>query len=415
MPIFDYKGFDKSGKAKKGLLESESERTLREHLRKDGIFVTSIRDGDGQTYSKKGAKKLGLFSREFKLLKLFQRISVEDISVMTRQLSTLLGAGVPMVDSLVALIEQVENEKLKNIISQVKADVNEGEALAKAMGKHKCFTNIYINMIRAGESSGSLEVVLARLADFTESQSQLKSKVLGAMLYPVIMVCVGAGILAIMFTTVIPKITQIFNHSKVELPFLTRMLIGSSSFMQNYWWLLLAIVLLSAFLLYKWKKTETGRYKWDKLKLSVPIFGSILRMLAVARLTRTLATLLSSGVSLLISLDIVRNILSNTVLEAAIDDVKDAVREGEDIATPLRRSGEFPPIVTQMIAIGEKTGELESMLDRVATNYEYQVQTRIGMLTSLLEPIMILAMGASVAIIVFAILTPIMQMSQVVR
>lgn len=410
MPVYEYKGLDAQGKNQKGLLEADGERSLKDALRKKGVFVTSIK-----VSGKRGvtAQKGGFFTRDVQISAL-QRISIEEIAMMTRQLATLLNAGVPMVDSLIALIEQVDNQKLKAILSEVKADVNEGSTLAKAFAKHKCFTKIYINMVRAGESSGALDVVLERLAEFNEGQANLKSKVMGAMLYPVVMALVGVAMLTIVFTTVMPKITQIFKHSKVELPLLTRMLLSVNDLFQSYWWLFLLIFAGLAFWFFRWKKTKTGHLKWDAFRLRVPIFGEISRMVAVARFTRTLSTLLSSGVALLASLDIVKNVVANKVLEKTIEEVAVAVREGEDIATPLKRSGRFPPMVTHMIAIGERTGELENMLGRVANNYEDQVETKVGMLTSLLEPIMILVMGVTVGVIVFAILTPIIQMSQVV-
>jgi len=415
MAIFDYKGYDNLGKNVKGTLEADSEKSARESLKKKGVFPTNLHESGGKKSKKSRSGKKSFLSAEVNFGKMFQSISVADISIMTRQLATLLSAGVPMVDSLVALIEQVENQKLKGIMSEVKADVNEGSSLAKAMGKHSCFSNIYVNMVKAGESSGALEVVLARLADFAEGQAELKNKVMSAMLYPAVMILVGAGIMVIMFTSVIPKITQVFKHSKTELPLQTKILIGTSEFMQNYWWLIILFFIVFWFLFRRWKSKPSGRYRWDSFKLKLPILGPILRMVAVARMTRTLSTLLSSGVGLLPSLDIVRNILSNAVLEKTIDVVRDSVREGESISTPLKRSGEFPPMVTHMVAIGEQTGELEPMLGRIANTYETQVQTKIGMLTSILEPVMILAMGGSVAMIVFAILTPIMQMSQVVK
>lgn len=410
MPVYEYRGLDAQGKNKKGLLESDGERSLKEALRKKGIFVTSVKASGKQKGAARGG---GFFTRDVQIAAL-QRISVDELAMMTRQLATLLNAGVPMVDSLIALIEQVDNQKLKSILAEVKSDVNEGSTLAKALAKHKCFTKIYINMVRAGESSGALDVVLERLAEFSEGQASLKSKVLGAMLYPVVMAVVGVAMLTIVFTTVMPKITQIFQHSKVPLPFLTRMLLGVNGIFQDFWWLFLLLFVGLIVGFFKWKKTKSGQLKWDGFRLRVPIFGDIARMVAVARLTRTLSTLLSSGVALLASLEIVKNVVSNKVLEMTLEDVAVAVREGEDIATPMKRSGHFPPMVTHMIAIGEKTGELENMLGRVATNYESQVETKVGMLTSLLEPIMILVMGVTVGVIVFAILTPIIQMSQVV-
>ncbi len=414
MPIYEYKGLDAKGKHAKGLKEADSVKSLRVLLRREGIFVTDMKESGGQVISS-SKKHKDLLSSEVRFRALFQRISAESLGVATRQLATLLQAGVPMVDALNAMIEQIENQNLKRVFSEIKSDVNEGLSLADALGKHKCFSNIYVNMVRAGESSGALEVVLERLAEFLEGQAQLKSRVMGAMLYPSVMMLIGGIVMIIMLTTVVPRIAQVFIHAKIQLPLMTRMLIGLSSFLSNFWWLVIILLGIFIFFALRFIKTPKGRLKWDGLKLKAPVFGPISRMISVARFSRTLSTLLASGVPLLTSLQIVRNVLANSILEKTIDDVRDAVREGEDIATPLKRSGCFPPMVTHMIAIGEKSGQLEQMLTRVAISYEQQVQIRVGMLTSLLEPIMIVIMGGSVGFIVFAILTPIMQMSQLVK
>lgn len=414
MPIFEYKGLDKNGKTAKGLKEADSVKSLRVALRRDGIFTTDITESNSNVVSS-SKKQKSILSKEVRLKVFFERISAETLGVATRQLATLLQAGVTLVDALNALIEQTDNQKLKQIFSEIKADVNEGSSLADAMSKHKCFSTIYVNMVRAGESSGALEVVLERLAEFLESQAQLKSKVMGAMMYPAVMMSVGGLVMIVMLTTVVPKISKIFLHAKIQLPLMTRILIGTSSLISNYWWLILIFAFAGGYLLRRYIKKPVGKLKWDRLKLKIPVVGRLIEMISVARFSRTLSTLLASGVPLLASLQIVRNVLSNQVLENAIDEVREAVKEGEDIGTPLKRSGCFPPMVTHMISIGEKSGQLENMLNRVATSYEQQVQVRVGMLTGLLEPVMILLMGGGVGFIVFAILTPIMQMSQLVK
>lgn len=413
MPIYEYKGFDAKGKAVKGLKEADSTKVLRQILRRDGILATDLQETSGNVLAQAG--KSNFLTRNVRFKALFERVSAESLGVSTRQLATLLQAGVPMVDALNALIDQIENEALRRVYSEIKADVNEGLSLADAMAKHQVFTSIYINMIRAGESSGALELVLERLADFSEGQAQLRSKVMGAMMYPAVMMFIGGVIMVIMLTSVVPKISKVFLHAKIQLPLMTRMLIGTSNFLSSFWWLCILMIIGFVYLFLRYIKTPDGRAKWDRLRLKVPVFGPITQMVAVARFSRTLSTLLGSGVPLLVALQIVRNVMSNDVLEKAVDDVRDAVREGEDIATPLKRSACFPPMVTHMIAIGEKSGQLEAMLTRVAVTYEQQVQVRVSMLTGLLEPIMIVAMGGSVGFIVFAILTPIMQMSQLVK
>lgn len=409
MAIYEYIGIDKKGKQIKGNKEADSAKALRVNLRNEGIFATSIKETNKAFDFSKGLKT------EINFSQLFEKISVENIALATRQLATLLQSGVPMLESLKALVEQVDSQALKKVLSAVRMEVNEGSSLADAMAKHKCFSNVYVNMVRAGETSGALEIVLERLADFTEGQSKLSSKVKAALAYPMVMMVIAILILVILMTTVIPKITVMFDGAKIQLPLMTRTLIFVSGFMRSYWWLLIMITGLIAWGLARYIKTPKGRARWDNIKLNLPVFGPILQMISIARFSRTLATLLSGGVPLLNTLQIVRNVVSNDTLEKAIDDVREAVREGEDIASPLKRSGQFPPMVTHMIAVGEKSGQLEAMLGRIASAYEARVETRVGMLTSLLEPFMILFMGVIIGGIVFAVMVPIMQMSQLVK
>ena len=412
MPVYEYRGFNAQGKTVKGLKEADTQRGLRALLRKDGIMITESKEAGGKAIKQKGE---GLLSTEVQLGEFFQRISVEDLGMATRQLATLLQAGVSMVDSLSNIVEQMEKGVVKRVYSQVKTDINEGSSLADALEKHKCFTRVYVNMVRAGEASGTLDVVLSRLADFIESQNELKSKVMSAMMYPIIMIFVGVGIMGILFTVVVPRITKIFKHTGADLPFQTKVLIWVSSFMADYWWLLIIMAIAGFFGFKKWAATPKGRAKWDRIKLKVPVFGGVVLNVAVARFTRTLATLLDSGVPLLVSFEIVKNVVNNEALSDALSETKEAIREGADIAPPLKKTGQFPPMVTQMIAIGEKSGRLEEMLGRVANTYETQVANMVSRLTALLEPIMILMMGGTVGFVVFSILKPILQMNTMVR
>jgi general secretion pathway protein F len=277
------------------------------------------------------------------------------------------------------------------------------------------FTPIFPNMVRAGEASGTLDKVLIRLAEFTEASVKLRQKVRGAMMYPVIMVAVGGLILTGMFIYVIPQITQIFQDTGQELPFITRLVIGFSDALRAWWWVVLLVGILGGFFFRRWKKTPKGSAKWDRARLRFPIFGNLLLMVGVARFTKTLATLLKSGVPLLTALDITKNVLENQVLVAIVEEARVAVKEGANLADPLKKSGRFPPIVTHMIAVGERSGALEEMLDVVAETYETQVESKIAGLTTLLEPVMIVGMGVTVAIIVFAVLMPILQMNEFIQ
>ncbi|HWE24656.1 MAG TPA: type II secretion system inner membrane protein GspF [Myxococcales bacterium] len=421
MPVFEYSGLTEAGKSVRGLKDAESRKALRTVLRKDGIFLTDARSADGAG----GVASLGhgtpqplseTLSREVDLRAIFgSRVSAQDLAIATRQLATLIGAGITLPESLIALVEQIEHPRLKKVMGSVKQRVNEGASLADALADHpRVFSTLYVNMIRAGESSGALDVVLNRLADFTESQAALRNKLLGAMLYPAIMVVVGIAIVAILFVVVIPKVTKIFEDMNVALPWTTRILIALSSFARDYWFALLLAIPLLLWGTRRFLRTPKGRDWWDRKQLTLPVFGELLRMLALARFAKTLATLLSSGVPLLTALDIVKNIVHNSLLARVIEDARDAIREGESIAAPLKRSGQFPPLVHHMIAIGEKSGQLEEMLRNVAKSYDAQVEMRIGALTSLLEPVMIVAMGGGVAFIVFSILMPIMQLTSFV-
>jgi len=411
MPVFEYRGLSEAGKNITGLREADSPKTLRANLRREGIFLTEVLGEKGVTADGKQPA-----SGQISFAGLTERISSEDISILTRQLAVLIGAGVTLIEALTALIDQMEKEKLKRILSDVKQRVNEGSSLADALAAHpKAFSNLYINMIRAGESSGALDVVLIRLADFTEASAKLRQKVVGTMTYPAIMILMSLVILVILFTFVVPKVTKIFEDAKVTLPFTTRALIFASNFTRDYWYVLITLVVGSIIMFFRWKASPTGRGTWDRLTLKAPIFGHLMRMLSIARFARTLSTLLKSGVPLLASMDIVKNIVSNSVLTKVIEDARESIREGESIATPLKRSGEFPPLVYHMIAIGERSGQLEEMLLNVASAYETQVDVRIGALTSLLEPVLIVVMGGVVAFIVFSILMPILQLNTVIH
>lgn len=418
MPVFEYRGLSAAGKNVEGLKEAESPKTLRAVLRKDGIFLTDVvGQSEGSVRPGTKPKSTSLANTEVSFAKLGGgSVNTDDIAVMTRQLATLLKAGVSLVEALSAMVDQVEKEKLKRILSDVKQRVNEGSSLGDALNTHvKIFGPLFVNMIRAGESSGALDSVLLRLAEFTEGQARLKQKIVGTMIYPAIMLVIGGGVLIMLMTVVVPKVTKIFDDMKVNLPWTTKLLIASSNFLQNYWFVVVPALIASAIGFYKWTGSETGKPAWDKVVLKIPVFGPLVRHLSVARFTRTLATLLKSGVPLLTALDIVKNVITNSTMSAVVDTARDAIREGESIAAPLKKSGEFPPLVYHMVGIGERSGQLEDMLLNVAESYESSVNVRIGALTALLEPMMIVLMGAVIAFVAFSILMPILQMNSMVR
>ncbi|MCP3060602.1 type II secretion system inner membrane protein GspF [Myxococcus sp. K38C18041901] len=418
MPVFEYRGLNSTGKQIKGLLEADSPKTLRSKLRADGIFLTDVlAQAEGSRGAVSKGANAGQVARDIDLRKLGRgRVNTDDVAIFTRQLSTLLGAGVTLVESLTALVDQVEKERFKRALSDIKQRVNEGSSLADALGQHpKIFPSIYVNMVRAGEASGALDAVLTRLADFTENQARLQQKILSTMLYPAIMMVVGGGILVALMVFVVPKVTKIFETMKATLPLSTRMLIATSNFFQDWWFIAVPVMVLCGWLFMRWTVSPKGKPKWDRFTLKAPIVGNLVRLLSISRFARTLSTLLKSGVPLLAAMDIVKAVMTNTVLADVVEKARDSIREGESIANPLKRSGEFPPLVYHMVAIGERSGQLEEMLTNVADNYETQVNVRIGALTSLLEPLLIVVMGAVIAFVALSILMPILQVNSAIR
>ena len=406
MPVYAYKGFDARGRAVSGTKDAENERTIKQTLRRDGVFVTELRETGAAAKSDRTQRKMEI--RFFA-----ERISSQELAIATTQLATLVGAGIPLVDALGALVEQVEHEHFRSVWSDVKQRVNEGAGFGDALASYpKIFSGLFVNMVRAGETSGALDVVLTRLADFTESQAELRSKIFATMFYPLIMLVMAMGVIGILFTFVIPKITKIFESQKdAVLPLPTQVLILLSALAKDYWFIALPVFILSIIGFRKFIRSERGRPWWDQFVLKVPVFGSLIRMLAVTRFSRTLATLLGAGVPVLTAFDIVKNVVQNTVLSNVIDTARDCVKEGESIAAPFKRSGQFPPIVVHMIAVGEKSGQLEEMLNNVARAYEVQADARLRALTSILEPVMIIVLGVIVAFIVFSVILPMLQIS----
>jgi general secretion pathway protein F len=401
VPIFEYKGLSKDGRNVKGTLDAENLRAARTRLKKDGIFVVEIRDKKKSSNKKKRSGGSG------------GKASVQELSLMTRQLAVLVKANIPLVDCLTAVSEQVENPVLAEAIADCKNMVNEGSPFFKALSKYpNLFDKIYISMVEAGEMSGSLDVILVRLAEFTEAAAELRSKVSSAMTYPIIMLTVTFGLLSLMFIFVIPKMVTVFESAPgLTLPWYTIALVNVSTFMVNWWLFIFGAMAIVYFMFINWKKTPAGSDQWDAITLSLPIAGPVVRMVAVSRFTRTLATLLTGGVPMLQALDIVRNVVNNHVLALAIDDARNNISEGESIAGPLKKSGQFPPIVIHMVSIGEKTGELESMLSQVSDAYDFQVKNKVDGLTGIMGPVVIVIMGLVIAIIVFSVMIPMFDMT----
>ena len=402
MAVFSYKGLSRAGKNVKGTVEAENKKVAQAKLKRDGIFITEIKN---KSKAPQERKSRGL---------LFQkRVSIKDMSLMTRQLASLIKANIPLVDTLGILSEQLENPTLREVISDCRNMVTEGSSFHQSLGKYPAiFNKIYISMCQAGEMSGSLDVILNRLAEFTEAQNELQSKVKSALSYPIILLCITLGILMVLFVFVIPKMVSIFESSPdLTLPMLTVVIIGLSHFFIKYWLMIGLGAVVGFFIFKNWKKTPAGRQQWDRFVLKIPLFGPIIRMVAISRFTRTLSTLLNGGVPILESLSIGKNVAENTLIEKAIENARNNITEGEPIATPLKESGQFPPLVTNMIHIGEQTGELERMLSQLSDTYDFQVKAKVESLTSMMGPLITVIMGGIVVIIVFSIMIPMMEMT----
>lgn len=402
MPIFEYKGLTKDGKNVKGVVDSENLRAARVKLKKDGVFVVDIKDkkktADGK---KKGQPKKG------------KVVGVKDLSLMTRQLATLIKANIPLVDALTAVSEQVENPTLQEAIADIKNMVNEGAPFYKSLSKYpSIFNTIYISMCEAGEMSGTLDTILLRLAEFTEAQNELRGKVKSALTYPVVMLVMTLGMLTFLFIFVIPKMVTVFEgFPDAKLPWYTEAVFSFSGIMVNYWYIFAGVITMAYFLFINWKKTPGGKRKWDLISLKMPLFGEMNQMVAVSRFTRTLATLLTGGVPMLSAMQTVRNVVDNDIIADAIDDARGNISEGESIAAPLKKSGQFPPIVIHMVNIGEKTGELENMLVQVSDAYDFQVKNKVEGLTALMGPVVMIIMGFAIGIIVFSVMVPMFELT----
>jgi general secretion pathway protein F len=413
MPMYAFKGVSPSGKSVSGVRDAESPKVLRQNLRKDGVLVMSFELSKGGKAAKEQNSKKGGLSRDVDLGGLIGGVSKTEIAAFTRQMATLLKSGIPLAESLGALVEQISNMRLKTPVSEVRTNVNEGMSLADSLAKHpKLFDELFVSMVRAGEVAGNLDEVLSRLADFLEASGKLKSKIQGAMVYPLVMLVVGAGIMGVLMVKVIPEITSMFTQQGKTLPWNTRLLIWSSSFIGKYILFLIMGAIASIVLFLKWSRSKEGRPIWHRFVLRLPVLGELVRTINVGRFSRTLGTMLQSGVPMLRSLETAKQIMGNVILQHAIDDAKKAVTEGESLAATLKKSGQFPATMIHMVAVGERAGQLEQMLERVATTYEAEVDAKLGKFTALLEPLMLVVMGGAVAFIVFSILQPIMDLGQ---
>jgi general secretion pathway protein F len=419
VPVYAYKGVTQSGKTTRGTVSADGLRAARSKMRANGVFLTEIGESQGATPARAGATSRAghagptVAGRGLNFeIKLPTRIPAMEMAMSTRQLATLVSAGVPLVEALGALVEQTEHKALKGVFSRVRDKVNEGAALADALISTGRFDNLYISMVRAGEASGALDAVLARIADYLEDQVRLNNRVLSILTYPLFMLLFAVVVVGIMVTLVLPQITELLVSQNLELPWYTVAVIGSSDLLRGYWWLLL-LGFIGLVLAYRaFGRSARGRNLLDRFWLRVPVIGRVIRFLAIARFTRTLGSLLASSVNIVQALNIARHVANNSVFAAVADDARESILEGAALAKPLRQSGQFPPLVTTMVEVGERSGDLQGMLIRVADTYEEQVETSVSRLTSLLEPVLILLMVGVVGIIIMAVLMPMLQLTE---
>jgi general secretion pathway protein F len=403
MPVFAYKGVTTSGRSTRGMLDADSAQGARSKLRRDGIFLTELSESRVSTVAPSDGRRWRLPS--------FQRISGMDLALLTRQASTLVGSGIPLVEGLAALTEQVENSRLKSVVGRVRDRVNEGASFADALAQAGPFPDLYVSMVRAGEAGGALEQVLERLAEYLESQVRLRNKVSSILIYPAVMLVFAMVVVGTLVTVVLPQITELLVSLNQPLPFYTRWIISLANVARDGWW---AIALGGVGFVAGFRaliRTARGRAVYDRARLRLPVVGRVVRLLAIARFTRTLSTLLAGGLPIVRALGTSRDVAGNTVLAQAIDAARESITEGASVAGPLRASGEFPPLVTHMIEVGERSGELEAMLGKVADTYEEQVETTVTRLTALLEPFLILIMVGIVVVIILATLVPLLQVT----
>ncbi|MDH5252776.1 MAG: type II secretion system inner membrane protein GspF [Nitrospira sp.] len=412
MPVYQYRGYKNDGGSAAGIVDAENVKVARLKLRKEGVFPTDVVE-QGQPAAR---QQVGTRIRATRRISRSATLTAHDLALMTRQFATLLVAGLPLVEALGVLVEQAEKKPTKTLLADIREQVRGGKALSAVLETYEQdFSPIYVHMVRAGEASGALDQILFRLAEFLEKQLALKHKVTNATLYPALMLFVGISVLFFLMTFVVPKITAVFTSMKQALPWPTVVLMSISRFFADYWLLIVGLVVVSTLFIRRFIQTEKGRMVADRLTLRLPLIGDVARMVSISRLAGTLATMLASGVQLLDALDVSKRVMNNRVLEETVEGARQNIREGETIADPLKRSGEFPALVTHMIAVGERSGDMEEMLRRVSQIYDGEVERVITRLTSLLEPVMILAMGIVVFFIVVAILLPIFEMGQMVR
>lgn len=396
MPVFAYTAIDSSGRTVRSTMEADDEQLVLAKLRDQGLHITDIKRSSG------GAKK-GAFGAK--------KVKPKSIVIFSRQFATMIDAGIPILRCLDILTGQMKDQAMREAVEAVAVDVKGGLSLNEALVKHpQVFSKLYVNMIRAAELGGILDLILDRLAGFLEYETEIRGKIKGAMMYPVMVLCFSVLMLFVLFSFVLPKFKEIFTGMNVEMPPMTAALFGFGDFMQKSWWIVILLGTGTFFGLKMWGRTPQGRYQLDFLKLRIPLIGELALKMSVARFSRTFGTLISSGVPMLRSLEIVGETLGNVVLTKAIDDTRTSIREGQKLSTPLAASGLFPSMVTCMIDVGEESGRLSEMLVKVGDFYDTEVESTVKGLTSMIEPLLIIFMGVIVGFIAISVMTPIFKL-----
>ncbi len=405
MAVFRYSAKDNTGRLISGVIEADTDAMVVDRLRDMGFFITNLERTVERT-------------DVFQYLQGMFGVGLKDLAIFSRQFATMVNAGLSLVRTLNILEQQSTNRRLKEIVVQVRGDVEAGRPLSDAMGRHpKAFSSLYVNMVKAGETGGVLDEVLERVATYLEKEQALRSKIRSAMVYPILLTTAALGGLFFMTIVILPQFENLFKElgGSGELPLPTQIAMAFSAGIRSYWYVGLAIFLAGGYVLRRYVQTPGGRARLDRFKLKMPIVGELNRKIIVARFTRTLGTLIASGVPIMQSLEVVAKAIDNTVIGNAIDAVRASIREGQTIAIPLQFSGVFPPMVVQMAKVGEETGALEQMLEKVADFYDVEVESTVASLTSLLEPILIIFMGVIVGAMVISLYLPIFQLATGVR
>ena len=400
MATFAYKAKNWDGKIVSSEMECENKEACISKLREKGYFVINIAEKKGS-----GGGGFSLFGGS---------VSSQEVSIFARQFATMIGSGVPLVRCLTILQSQAENPYFKKVINQIRTDVEGGATFSKALEKHpKVFNNLFCSLVKAGEIGGILDTILERLADYLESSEALKAKIKGAMTYPIVVFAIAGLVVVALVMFVLPQFKEIFLGMNIELPWATQFLLSLSDFMVGWWFVVIPGIILIPLLIWKFFQTKTGSRIWDTNILRVPNLGMMMRKVAVAKFTRTLGTLISSGVPILQALEVTSQTAGNCVIAEAVDKTRISIREGESIAEPLKSSGVFPPMVVQMIAVGEETGELDKMLTKIADFYDTEVDTAVKGLTSVIEPLVIVVLGIVIGGIVMAVFMPMLKLVNV--